>query len=435
MNAERTEKGGVSRYAFAWNADADQPHNVAPRSERTAHHFRHAMTYLSLAGSNLIHGPGIGLLYRRYFRAMFQKPVLLRPEMFAVSVSPSAGREDEVLALLRETGGGATLIRVASWDRERLASAAAFAARLREAGFRPAVAVLQRREDVFRPQKWRDFLNEVFSRFAPHASVFEIGHAWNRTKWGVWDHTEYLRLARAAVDLRAEYGVKLAGPAVIDFEFHLLPPVLRAVDFDVVSSLLYVDRVGAPEKAQFGWTAEKKFALLKACIDAGGGRPRPCWVTEVNWPLQGTGPYSPASGRPNVSEEEQADFLIRYYIPALASGLIERVYWWQLAAPGYGLVDSRGSGWRRRPSFLAFRTMAEILGRSEFVRRENPGGGEAFFFRVEGGEVAVLWTAGKPFLFHFSAAVERIQDRDGGDLPPGRSLLVEGRPRFVFFRT
>src|SRR4030042_2013220 len=116
----------------------------------------------------------------------------------------------------------------------------------------------------------------------------------------------------AAFPQARTHGAGRVGPAVIDFEFHLYPPTLRAVDFEKASSLLYVDRTGAPENAQFGWTAAKKLALLKAIVDASTGGPKGLWITEMNWPLAGAGEYSPAPGKPCVSEADQANYPVTY---------------------------------------------------------------------------------------------------------------------------
>ena len=42
---------------------------------------------------------------------------------------------------------------------------------------------------------------------------------------------------------------------------------------------------------------------------------------------------------------------------ARESGFVERVYWWQLINPGYGLVDHRGGMLRKMPSYHAFRAL------------------------------------------------------------------------------
>ncbi|MCJ7611810.1 MAG: hypothetical protein MUP19_06050 [Candidatus Aminicenantes bacterium] len=305
---------------------------------------------------------------------------------------------------------------------------------LRGEGFDVLAALLQNRDDVLNPAGWRDFLAEAFTRLGPWCSAFEVGHAWNRTKWGVWDYGEYLDLAAPAFGLAAPRGLKLVGPAVIDFEFHLYPPTLAVLPFDTVSSLLYVDRVGAPENGQAGWTAADKVALLKAFVELSTPRRNPLWITEVNWPLQGTGLYSPASGRPNVTEEEQADFLVRYHILCLAGGYIDRIYWWQLIAPGYGLVDSRGDALRRRPAFLAYRTMTEQLEGSVFLGRDPSPWAEVFHFRRGADRLAACWTAGRPREYRFDRPVRRIFDRDGREVKSTSSgLRLEGSPRYVYF--
>ena len=422
-------------FKFEWNEFADQPHNVAPRSERTRHHFRHWRTYFTLVGSNLVRGFPSWPAYRRNLKKMFHVPVTLDRGMFGVSVSPPGpAREDELIALLKSTGVVRTLVRAASWDRDKLPALERFVRRLRAAGFDVMVAVLQRRQDVFEPEAWRGFLDEVFARLSDGPTAFEIGHAWNRTKWGVWDYTEYIGLARPAFEIGPKYGAVLVGPAVIDFEFHLYPPTLKRLPFDKISSLLYVDRVGAPEKAQSGWTTIKKIALFKAFVDRSAGRPRDCWITEVNWPVQGTGKYSPASGKPNVTEEEQADYLVRYHLLSLAGGLIERVYWWQLVAPGYGLVDSRETPGRIRPSYFALRTLVETVSGAEFMSGAIEDGVHIFHFRKDGRRFAACWTSGEPVERDLGEPVADVVGRDGGRVAGASPRLrIEGSPKYVYF--
>ena len=468
-------------FEFEWNPLADQPHNVAPRSERLRHHLRHAGSYFEIADANLRHlVPGLRR-YRRTMKRIYREPVAIPPGAFGCGLSPApapgsvpglapaalpgadprsrdAG-DASVLDLFGETGASRALVRVGSWERESgvLAAREAFVRALRARGVDVVLALLQRRADILDPGSWRAFLEEVFGRFAPLASAFEIGHAWNRTKWGVWDHREYLRLAEAAFELAPRFGAKLAGPAVIDFEFHLYPVTLPRLPFDAVTSLLYVDRMGAPENGQFGWTATMKLALLKAAIDTSArpGAGRGLWITEVNWPLAGTGAFSPASGKPNVSEDEQADFLVRYYVLCLASGLAERVYWWQLIAPGYGLVDNRESPWRRRPAFRAFAALRARLEGSVFEGRgagpdDADGDGaargdalsapgvEVFRFRKDGRTFAICWApGGGPVELALAAPAAAVLDREGREIAPvsaaPQKILIDGSPKYVLF--
>jgi len=420
-------------FPFDWNDLADQPHNVAPRRERMRHHLRRAPGYLRIAGANLKNLLPALRLYRKYRRRLFLDPADIG-RACGLAVSPAAERTEDVVRLLLRSGAAETLVRVASWERRKLEETALFLKRLREEGLGVTVALLQRREDVLRPESWRAFLDEAFERLGGLAERFEVGHAWNRTKWGVWDFEEYLALAEAAFDAASGRGLRLVGPAVIDFEFHLYPPLLARLPFDKVSSLLYVDRVGAPENAQAGWTTAAKTALLKAAVDACATGGRGLWITEVNWPLRGMGAYSPASGKPNVGEEEQADYLVRYFILCLAGGLVERVYWWQLVAPGYGLVNNLEKPWRLRPAYHAFQALVRHIDGSRFLERSAGGGVHVFHFQKENLRFAVCWSSGSPVRHRFERDVRSVCDRSGRELRvPDREILLDGSPLYVHF--
>jgi len=418
---------------FRWNVYADQPHNIASRKERLKRHLKYGASYLSLVGSNLRWAYPVLSLYRKYRERMYREPSRIESP-FAVSVSPAGEKNEEVIKNLKEIGVNKTLVRIPSWDRKKLGLYEKFIELLTNNKFEVTIAMLQNREDVLSPIRWQSFVKEVFSRLGRRDSFFEIGHAWNRTKWGVWDYKEYLKLAAAALSFAHDHGVKLVGPAVIDFEFHLYPAVLKAVPFDKVSSLLYVDRQGAPDNAQFGWTTAKKVALLKAIIDSCSQKGRDCWITEVNWPLKRTGKYSPASGKPNVSEDQQADYLVRYFVICLASGLVERIYWWQLVAPGYGLIDSRPREWRQRPSFSALRTLIKNLEGSTFTEKIDNSPAEVYFFSRGKENFALCWTKGPPCDYVFSRNVSRVFDREGKETPfIFDKVKITESPKYVYF--
>lgn len=417
---------------FRWNELADQPHNVASRRQRFLAHWRHAGSYFSLAATNLSLAWSVWRHYNGLKKSLYSEARLINGAL-GVAVSPDA-RKEETLAALKELGVRNVLVRVPSWEKERLSYYEAFVRNLREEGWEVLVALLQNRYDLLSPTTWRQFLEASFSRLGSWTAYFEVGHAWNRTKWGVWSYQEYLSLARPALDLATLYGIKLVGPAVIDFEFHLYPVTLKAIPFDVVSSLLYVDRTGAPEKAQWGWTLEKKVRLLRAVIESTRCRQKPCWITEFNWPLRGMEPYSPAPGRPCVSEEEQANYLVRYFLISLTSGAVERVYWWQLAARGYGLADPFSSPWHRRPAFYALKTLVSFVEGSTFLRRELVDNAWITYFSRGGKKFAVVWTKQGDVEHAFPWRIKEVFDRDGSPIGfnPER-IIIQPRPKYVFF--
>jgi hypothetical protein len=63
------------------------------------------------------------------------------------------------------------------------------------------------------------------------------------------------------------------------------------------------------------------------------------YITEVNWPLKGTAPWAPTSEKECVSAEEYAQYMQAYITNAQNSECIDRIYWHQLIAPGYGLIN------------------------------------------------------------------------------------------------
>jgi hypothetical protein len=79
------------------------------------------------------------------------------------------------------------------------------------------------------------------------------------------------------------------------------------------------------------------------------------YITEVNWPLSHTAPYAPTSELECVSEEKYSEYMLDYHRIAKESGKIQRIYWHQLIARGYGLVDDKEEKIRKMPSFEAYK--------------------------------------------------------------------------------
>ncbi len=235
--------------------------------------------------------------------------------------------------------------------------------------------------------------------------------------------------------LRGAGEVELLGPSVIDFEFHFASAVLNmrheGVFFDGVSSLLYVDRRGAPENAQLGFDTVGKVVLLRAIAETARNCAGRCWITEVNWPLW-EGPHAPAGRHVAVDEETQADYLVRYYLLALGTGLVERIYWWQLIAHGYGLVD--GSG-RRRPSFHALANMQKQLAGARLMGPlEAEHGARLFLLERQGEELVVGWGVDREAEARLPRPAREAIDRDGEPLPVPASARVRLSASPTYFR-
>ncbi len=226
---------------------------------------------------------------------------------------------------------------------------------------------------------------------------------------------------------------------MIDFEYHVTAAVLNlrraGFRFDAVSALLYVDRRGAPENRQAGLDTAAKVLLLKAIAETARNAAGRCWITEVNWPLK-EGPHSPAGRDVAVDEETQADYLVRYYLLALGTGAVERVFWWQMVARGYGLVDPADpANPRRRPSFHALKTLiGELDGaRLEAVLPAPPPIHLYRFRRPDGAEVVAAWSAAeRPAMATLPRPAVSVIGRGGEELavPNGVEVEVSGSPRY-----
>lgn len=288
---------------------------------------------------------------------------------------------------------------------------------LHRQGHSVALALVQDRRALREPKGWRQMVTLAFDRAHVFADFFEIGHAVNRSKWGIWDFREYLRLldpVRASLIQYPE--AKIVGPACIDFEPHALGALLdllpRDLPFRALSHHLYVDRRGAPENFQGPFDTAGKCAFLRAFARAYGFADDRLIVSEVNWPLLGTGVWSPVNTPyetldprthdPSVDEETYAAFMARYLLLTIASGHVARVYWWRLAARGFGLVDdSDPAAWRPRPAFFALQALLQKLDGAVFANKpETPPGEFALEFNRPGGAAfAARWTLASPPAF------------------------------------
>ena len=294
-------------------------------------------------------------------------------------------------------------VRLPLRDIDRLEEYVAFIRRF--SAYEVLVVVLQDRAFIEESEKLEPALRRIFTALSGAVGHFQIGNAVNRLKWGFASQREYLEFFDTAWKLRnREFpDLKLLGGAVIDFELHEHLGSLNnrfRFQYDGYASLLYVDRRGAPENRQFGFSLSDKIELLGRLV-AGSGRvvspgSANLWITEVNWPLRDTGRHAPAAGECQVGESEQLRYLVRYFLLALASGSVAACFWHQLVAPGYGLIDNRGGTLRKRPAFFGFATLCGLFNGAliEGFARQEELGHYRLAARKDGVEILALWRCG-----------------------------------------
>jgi len=431
------DEGSELRNRAVWDELSDQPHQHAGRAERAAIRLADVRAHLGDIGRALGSIPKVWARYRTLRRST--KTALPRPwGEPGIAIDGETDDPGATLDLLQELGIRRVLVRLQPWaesfDRsESLCSA------LHARGYELAFALPQNRELVLDLDRWREAIEEIATRFTHYGRTFQIGQAVNRSKWGIWRYDEFEELATIAMEILRDRGdVEIIGPGVIDFELHatmaLVNRTREGYHFDALSSLLYVDRRGAPENPQLGFDTVAKVTLAKAIADTGHSVDSRSWVTEVNWPLF-EGPHAPAGSEVAVHEPEQADYLARYYLLTLASGTVERVYWWQLIARGYGLVDRRDDGTlRRRAAFDALRTLHQILDGSVFLGAlDAPSDAFLYHFRLpDGDEVVVCWSNNRRLEARLPRRATDAVDRDGKGIqrPEGLEVELNGSPRY-----
>lgn len=369
------------RDAWLWDEYSGQP-SVMLRSPERRRERRAADLWPTLF-SCLQKGGAIWREYRQLKAQSYQAEVEMTGR-FGVCVEVDESF-DQQLQQLQQTPGLSVFVRLYfHLGQAHLETAAAAIRQLAEAGHPVGIGLVQSRQAVLDPTAWQSFMADALARVHTHIHCVEIGHAVNRVKWGLWNLDEMSGLWYSVAELKAHYpGIQFIGPAVNDFEFQYYPPLLRTTGaaVDALSCHLYVDRRGAPENAQNGFTTLEKALAGKAIAKAHGKTG--FYITEVNWPLQNTGLHSPLAGayqyqnqresKLHVSEIDSAAYMIRYALITLCSGATERLWWWRLAHPGFGLIDTK-DGWRERPGWKALLQFHRTLGQARFIKREEKSG-------------------------------------------------------------
>ncbi|HIQ15246.1 MAG TPA: hypothetical protein EYH38_06715 [Leucothrix sp.] len=282
----------------------------------------------------------------------------------------------ETKALIDELRVENLLIRVPLSDIKNVQAYIEFAEQFSDKNI--LINILQDRQHIEDLDLLYQSLDKVFQQFSHLTTRFQIGNAINRKKWAFFSMDEYLHFYKVAFELKKQKypALTLLGPPIIDFEYYFTIRALfnlHKIYFDECSSLLYVDRRGAPENTQMGLDLSKKLYFLQMLLRLSPKTSNDIVVTETNWPISDTAPYAPTGEKECVSLDDHASFLVRYYLLALASGVVKNVYWHQLVAPGYGLIDNRNGKLIKYPAFYAFKTMLLLLASVEFVSLKVSG--------------------------------------------------------------
>lgn len=158
--------------------------------------------------------------------------------------------------------------------------------------------------------------------------------------------------------------------------------------------------VGSLEETDF-WGETLR---LRKLVDRYGGKRLPFWFTEYVWQADDLDPSSAECLRKDeiVTEREQADYLAQIHIEGLSLGG-ERFFWFTMRHPNTSLAEKTDSGagllradYTAKPSFLAYRTLSDLLTGAEPARHKRIGSLKAHTFLRNGKEITAVWDADGP---------------------------------------
>ncbi len=349
---------------FTWDNYSDQPAQLKDKSYKKEMRKRQLFSLIKTAITALVILP-ISLVAMPFVR----RRVIKQSEFISLGVDyeKEAQSTDE---LLQDLAVKNILLRFKLWEMDKIKLLKIFL--IKHSDKNITLKILQDRENIEDLELLKKNLETIFTQLDGLIQRYEIGTTINRAKWGFFSVDEYNKFFLVAFKLKKTKfkSIKLLGSGVIDFEYHFTAHTLFnffKYTYDGVSSLLYVDRRGAPENTQLGFTLSDKIAWLSTMVWLSPKSTKELHITETNWPLTGTAPYSPTSEKECVNEESYANFMLRYYLLAFASQQVDSVSWHQLIAPGYGLIDNR-NGIRKRVAYETFKYMNQTLHNAQFLR-------------------------------------------------------------------
>ncbi len=336
---------------FNWDVNSDQPYIITDQAFKKQQKQKYLFEYLKMF-----------LLFVIIFPIVFVWQFLMRfPKVKTqIGIGVNLDKGDIQYELVKELEVKNLLIRLPLADIGKIDAYVDFIA-----GFKNntiLINILQDRENIENHQLLANNIKLIFTKLQYLVTEYQIGNATNRSKWGFFAPSEYLDFYQVVQAIRDDKfpQLKLIGSSVIDFEYYYTSAHLfhfRRLKFDRLSSLLYVDRRGSPDNRQYGFNLKNKINLLAAMVHLATKTNSEIVITEVNWPLKNTAPYAPTSETECVSEAKYDKYMQSYFQTATRSNKIKAVYWHQLVAPGYGLVDNQNGKIRKTPAFYSFQKM------------------------------------------------------------------------------
>lgn len=340
---------------FIWDHNSDQPYPIKDKKYKKSMYRKALGDTIKTFATSLVLAPLIA--YKYFTQKSIQKPI---DAIFGMGVNLDK-LPHQSPALIEELGVKNLFIRLPLSDMANIEKYLAFVQSFKDCHI--TLNILQDRAHIQNLEQTKHNAQKIFELFSPFVVALQVGNAINRKKWGFASMDEYMRFYKIFASVQKDYPkVALIGSSVIDFEYHYTIRTLfngYNVVYDKIAALLYVDRRGAPENTQLGFDFLHKIKLLYAMVGLSKSQNK-IIISELNWPISNTAPYAPTSEYECVDEQSYANFLVRSHLLAVSSGMVETIFWHQLVASGYGLIDVR-EGIRKRDAFYAYKFMVQML--------------------------------------------------------------------------
>ena len=279
---------------------------------------------------------------------------------------------------------------------------------------------------------FRDYAAACMNRYKGDIKYWEVWNEFNGSFGPGGTPAIYAELTRTAYDeaKKIDANIKI-GMSVANFDVGFLDRAIKAGaadHFDFIAVHPYENLGAAMDGGEVGFLSLT--GSLRKMLQA-NNQPTdmPLWITEIGYQA----PVQPDA----AGDAKQAEAILKAYLLSIAQGF-DKIFWFEARGPAYGHNTDHGilrADWSKRPSYLALKTMATLLGAEpKYIGWLNIGeGGYGFVYQGADGPVLATWaTAGKTFEGKFGSDITAI-DAAGQrtPLPAGQTLKLDRMPVFV----
>ena len=425
----------IDRSSYAWDYQSNQPHVLNNNK------LKRKIALLSwYANLKIIFASIFALFVAPFFFLNNRESYGKKIDSFGLCVNldkPVGSQKlisnDELYKMIDELAVDNILVRIPLADFDNIEKYIHFIANLQ--GKDVLVCILQDREHIEEKNLTKQRLDYIFSNLCSKVKTFQIGNSINRKKWAFVSIDEYFSFFKIAYDLKKIKfpKIKLLGSNIIDFDLPFFARSIfhfKSIFYDGIATQLYVDRRGGPEEKQLGFNIVSKIKAYSALASASRNTSNELYITEVNWPLQGMGEWSP-SKEYLIEEPFQSRYMIRYYLLMLASGKVKKCYWHQLVAPGYGLVNTLDGEIDKRDAFFCFKYMIGALSGGKtrkFIQEKNL---YCLIVEKENTFIEAIWAINKKVSFKSNPS-QQIFDIRGKVIETKNSPIIEITDEVIF---